>query len=578
MPLDLNEQTPQVEDPNADEVSYNIDTATWGEEEDWFDWNQDPWTYPYPAVNYSSYYQAFQAADFKSPYYYKSSYANNDEINETFRVQWRGIFTKDYYFGSPPPASVADLPIKADKALETKQWPTAWGFGLNSPMSNIYTVLPRYSAAGYAPGNVWPEVVTSYFYTSFANKFGKNLYSFPMSDDWGMEPDTSKTGRPMPFVPLFMSSVSPADSIQYMRKDFKGTSSFSSVYVTYSNYVPLSFNYQKIVVVPQVYAAKYNDEREYGLEWGGPFTLAEYFDGVNWDSEQGIGTAPKKDTYPMITAVSISRIYFGDIDETESGRRYLSGSILSAFLPDTLTLGGPPSARILKNGGYDIYSSKWGADDNADNWHPATGYVIDGGIISGMGSAYNNVKTFTMTLNTNLTDLRKSYINETQSTGSHLPLFHQNGDYEIHCAQRHTNNGITPQNTLGMCALWKNPTKERVLRDVAYLGFWFADDFDTAENALTGTDCNSSKMHIPVFDENGLTTGKYKSGTDAALEDNARWQDPFKSNPYDPDDQPDPPTPPTPVETNNAYYTVPDDLDPTKVKEIRYVHLINHSE
>jgi hypothetical protein len=39
MPIDLSEQTPHVEDPNADEVSYNIDTATWGEEDTWFDWN-----------------------------------------------------------------------------------------------------------------------------------------------------------------------------------------------------------------------------------------------------------------------------------------------------------------------------------------------------------------------------------------------------------------------------------------------------------------------------------------------------------------------------------------------------------
>ena len=565
MPIDLSEQTPHVEDPNADEVSYNIDTATWGEEDSWFDWNQDPWTYPYQASNYSNWYQAFKAADFKSPYYYKSAYSTgSDSTNEAFRVQWRGLFAKDYRFGSSPPNSVADLPIKADKAIATKQWPTPWGFGIDSPMSNIFTVLPGYSSSGYDPGNKFPEVDTYYFYTSFANKFGKNLFKFSASDDWGMEVDTSKTGRPMPFVPLFASSVSPSDAIQYTRKDFKGTSEINSVFMTYANYVPLSFNYQKIVVLPKVYCAKYNDERDYGLEFAGPFTIPEYFDGENWDPDTQTGTAPKKDTYPMITAVRIDQIYFGTTDGTAQNRRtYLSGGNFNAFLPDTLTLGGPPSARILKNGTYSVYSSKWGADDNADNWHPATGYVIDGGLISGMGQNYNNVKVFSISLNTNLTDLRKSYINETQSTGSSLPLFHQNGDYEIHCVQRHSNNGETPQNTMGMCALWKNPTKEKVMRDVAYLGFWFADDTLTAERGFTGEDCNSSKMHIPLFDEDGLTTGKWLSGTDAAEADNAKWQDPFKSNPYNPDKTPPSPGPgprpdpdPNPILPNSPAFTL----------------------
>lgn len=553
MPLNSNEQTSQIEDPK----SHNIDTATWGEEEDWFDWNQSPWTYPYPASDYSGWYQAFQAADFKSPYYYKSSY-NTEKINEIYRVQWRGLFAKDYYFGSPPPASHESLPIKADKAIETKQWPTPWGFGLNSPMSNIYTVLPGYSAAGYEPGNKWPEVSVYYYFTNFANNFGKDLYSFPMTDDWGMEVDKSKTGKPMPFVPLFMGGL--GDSISYSKKDFKGGESVGSVYMTYPNYVPLSFNYQKIVVVPLVYCAKYNDTRDYGLEQAGPFTLGEYFDGVNWDPEQGTGTAPKKDTYPMITAVRIGRIFFGEADGTHENRRtYTDGSNLGAFLPDTLTLGGVPSARILKNGNYNTYSTRWGATDNASNWHPASGYVIDGGLISGMGQALNNVKIFNMTLNTNITDLRKSYINETQSEGSNLPLFHQNGEYEIHCVQRHSNNGTTPQGTIGMCPIWKNPTKEKVMRDVAYLGFWFADDYDTGLYGLTGEDCNDPKMHIPLFDEKGLTTGKWLSGVAAADADNAKWQDPFKSNPYDPGYTPPPPGPtpgPEPEPSSNPMLPV----------------------
>jgi hypothetical protein len=116
---------------------------------------------------------------------------------------------------------------------------------------------------------------------------------------------------------------------------------------------------------------------------------------------------------------------------------------------------------------------------------------------------------------------------------------------------------------MGMCALWKNPTKEGVMRDVAYLGFWFADDIETASMGFTGEDCNSSKMHIPLFDEDGLTTGKWLSGTDAAEADNAKWQDPFKSNPYNPDKTPPSPGPgpapdpnPNPIYPSNPAFTL----------------------
>lgn len=512
--------------------SHNIDPKTWGTEPDWFDWTAPGGTYPLSYSSYSSsYYQQFIAAEFKSPYYYKSQYSS-DTTNESYRVQWRNLFTCDYFL--PSGMTSDDLPIHADKAIETVQWPTPWGCGLNSPMCNIFAVFPGYNSAAYEPGNVWPKVAVSYFYTSFANKFGVQPYDFTPGEDWGTQTDQSKPRRPMPFVPLFTGSVAPADAIQYTRKDFKGTGEYRSVFTTYANYVPLSFNYQKIVVVPGVYCAKYDDTTDYGISFGGYKTLAQYFDGVNWDPEEQTGTPPANLEYPMITAVVVDRVYFGDTDATAQGRRYISGGDFNAFLPDTLTLGGVPSTRITINGQVSIWSSKWGASNDADNWHPATGYVVDGGLISGMGSAKNQMKTFSLRINSQINDLRKAYIMATQSEGDSLPLFHTNGEYEIHTAQQHANGGTSPRGTMGMCAIWKNARKEEVLRDVAYLGFWFADDYDTAANALTGEDCNSSKMHIPLFDEDGLTTGEYKSGTDAALEDNARWQDPFKDNDYNP--------------------------------------------
>ena len=206
--------------------------------------------------------------------------------------------------------------------------------------------------------------------------------------------------------------------------------------------------------------------------------------------------------------------------------------------------------------------------------------ILTDGIISGSKSG-NTMISFQMQGSSRLDTPDKAWIALTSdSTSPTLPVFFQNSHYEPVLRQRRNlSNPNSPYTSyLDFIPLWHDAMKEDVLKDVAYLGFWFSEDDATAGISATGEDCIDPLMHIPVFDSKGITTGEYKSGTKAAQEPNARWQDPFKDNPYRPGDQPDPPTPPTPVETNNAYYTVPDDLDPTKVKEIRYVHLINHSE
>lgn len=506
--------------------SYNIDVDTWGTEENWFDWSAENPPTQYAFSRYSTFYQHFKSCEMLSPYYYKSSYST-DEIQEIYRVQWRGVWIYDFYHDQNQP----EPKIKTEKAVEVKQFPTPWGFGLQSPMSNTFVILPAYDVGAYVQGSQFPEAQVSYFWTSLTENYGVQPNVFKPGEEWGTETDTSKSRKPMPFVPCFEGT--PSDTLTFSRRN-QPAQKINNCYTGSPNYIPLSFNYQKIVVVPCIYCAK-EDDSQFGLRFGGKKTLQQYFDGINYDSEHQTGTPPANIEYPIITAVCIDRIYFGAENETNIGRRYIDGTNLNSLLPDYLTTGKVPSTLIKINNNYVLKGSKWGETDNADHWLPANGYAIATGVISGMGSCKTSVSIQGMTINSSINDLRKAYIMATQSDTASLNLFHQNGEYELYNKQSYTNGVYGYQ--IGSAAIWKNPTKEKVLRDVAYLGFWFADDYDEAATGLTGENCNSSKMHIPIFDKDGLTTGEYKSGTDATLEDNAKWGDPFKSNPYNPDKQ-----------------------------------------
>lgn len=81
---------------------------------------------------------------------------------------------------------------------------------------------------------------------------------------------------------------------------------------------------------------------------------------------------------------------------------------------------------------------------------------------------------------------------------------------------------------------WDNLTKEDVLKQFAYLGIWFTDDFDYVQEK-NGIECTSQHMYCPVFNSYGITTGEYKAGDEAAKLPNAKWEDPYEdNNDYDP--------------------------------------------
>lgn len=55
-------------------------------------------------------------------------------------------------------------------------------------------------------------------------------------------------------------------------------------------------------------------------------------------------------------------------------------------------------------------------------------------------------------------------------------------------------------------------TKEKMLREAAYLGFWFTGNSESASNGILGEDWNDPLIYCPVFNELFITTGAYYAG------------------------------------------------------------------
>ena len=72
--------------------------------------------------------------------------------------------------------------------------------------------------------------------------------------------------------------------------------------------------------------------------------------------------------------------------------------------------------------------------------------------------------------------------------------------------------------------------KEYILQQLAYLGLPFCYDPALALRGQIG----DTGIYLPVFDENGVTTGEYEEGEDALALPNAKWIDGRTGSGYDP--------------------------------------------
>lgn len=66
-----------------------------------------------------------------------------------------------------------------------------------------------------------------------------------------------------------------------------------------------------------------------------------------------------------------------------------------------------------------------------------------------------------------------------------------------------------------------------MLKQVALLGFWFTTDDSNVQDRVTGTGCTDVNTYLPEI-KDGITTGRYWSGTAAAEQDAASWGDDWR--------------------------------------------------
>lgn len=120
------------------------------------------------------------------------------------------------------------------------------------------------------------------------------------------------------------------------------------------------------------------------------------------------------------------------------------------------------------------------------------------------------------------TNTKMDMIKKTANTnGAQFYIFNYfegDGDGELQVIPK-SNGEVT------ICKVF-NISKEDILKNIAYLGFWFTTNETSAETGVMGVDPN---LYIPEI-KNGVTTGKYASGVSAKEYNNFTWKDDMSNN------------------------------------------------
>lgn len=66
-----------------------------------------------------------------------------------------------------------------------------------------------------------------------------------------------------------------------------------------------------------------------------------------------------------------------------------------------------------------------------------------------------------------------------------------------------------------------------MLKQIALLGFWFTTDSTNIQTRVTGENCTDSNTYLPEI-KNGITTGRYWAGREAANQEAAKWADDWR--------------------------------------------------
>ena len=113
-----------------------------------------------------------------------------------------------------------------------------------------------------------------------------------------------------------------------------------------------------------------------------------------------------------------------------------------------------------------------------------------------------------------------------------IPYYYDPDDeiWKINDSQPWNTNVADPFPYIECTTANKNVVRDYILGQIAYLGFPFVYDPSMATRGKIG----DIGVYLPVFDDNGITTGEYKEGTAALELPNAEWVDGREGSGYDP--------------------------------------------
>lgn len=480
-----------------------INTDIWGAESSWIDVNNPP-ELQYALSNYvnSGTLGGLQSIDAKLAYLPKSSYSAPS--NEYFRCSWRGAFLGKQY----NPEDEEKIVLDYNSPVPFSQLPVTWGIGKDSAIAN-----PIYVLGGYRSGTateVQQDGVTLFLFTH-------DLYR-----------DIQKKTIPFCFSTTMKNTTS--TQLNYQNRNYELPA--GAAYINYNGVLggqPLmSFNYQKIVVYPVLIVGVYDNTSPTGISGIQECTISNYFDGAN----------PIKNTKPLILSIIIKYWYMGTENQTANGRNQFDRTFFSGISGGVFYEQEQDSSIFMYSGTERLMQSvvKDGTSGDRGYQSIVSSIVPNGVIAGGLGTLAPEVLT-TIIERSHVDEENRAWIVATQTNPPLFRTAYLNGKFKVH-AQQYKNPNSTYTNQIYWCTVWDteidSATKDDILKEVAYLGFWFSEDQTIARTGKTGTSCDSSLMHIPVFDNNGVTTGEWKSGTDAAQEPNAEWNNPYEDNPYKP--------------------------------------------
>lgn len=328
------------------------------------------------------------------------------------------------------------------------------------------------------------SILTKQYYLSPYQRDGETIVA--------VDPAMDNTVQPMI---LITGSIGPSQHVNYNNRYSPMRSTIPPLSTPYSNKVVLSFNYQKVMLVPMIIY------KNPGYTTSTPFaTLYDFIDNATYTGKEVIGFG-----YQFFCGAG------GDTDRSK-----LLTSIASPcnYKGYDLYYG---SNYFWNNGGCNLLNNnvEIGTSNNTYIGAAHTGTTTD--INNLIGDA--------------LTALAYKY---SKSANTAVYVYYFDPDNSLWKINK---NGVRSGDTkwyeypyIDVTADNADDFKDYVLEQIAYLGFPFVYDPDNATRGQIG----DTGVYLPVFDENGITTGEYVEGTDALRLPNSEWIDGRTGSGYDP--------------------------------------------